>query len=117
MRLEAGELDVSRFQASLARARAAAHDRRWEQAAAQAAALLLWRGEPFADAGSELLAQRAVADMQEIRLQTWETRLEAEVQLGHQTDVVVELRRLSAAHPLREHLHALLMLALVQCGR
>jgi hypothetical protein len=56
MHLEAGELDVSRFQDSLARAQAAARDRRWEQVSAQAAALLLWRGEPRVDAGSELLA-------------------------------------------------------------
>jgi DNA-binding SARP family transcriptional activator len=118
IRLEAGELDVSRFQASLARAQAAARDGNWEQASAQAsAALVLWRGEPLADAGSELLAQRAVPFLAEIRLQACETRLEAEVQLGRVGDAVVELRRLTAAHPLREHLHALLMLALARCGR
>jgi DNA-binding SARP family transcriptional activator/tetratricopeptide (TPR) repeat protein len=118
MRLEAGELDVSRFQTSLARAQAAARDGRWEQASAQAsAALLLWRGEPLADAGSELLAQRAVPYLEEIRLQAWETRLVSEVQLGHHDDAVVELRRLTGAYPLREQLHALLMLALVRCGR
>jgi hypothetical protein len=38
---------------------------------------LLWRGEPLADAGSELLPQRAVPYLAEIRLQAWETRLEA----------------------------------------
>ncbi len=118
IRLEAGELDVSRFQTSLARAQAAARDRRWEQASAQAAAaLLLWRGEPLADVGSELLRQRAVPYLSEIRLQAWETRLEAEVQLGHHAEAIVELHRLTAAHPLREHLHALLMLALQRCGR
>jgi DNA-binding SARP family transcriptional activator len=118
MCLQAGELDVSRFQNWLARAQAAARDRRWEQASAQAsAALLLWRGEPLADAGSDLLAQRAVPYLAEIRLQAWETRLEAEVQLGRHADAIVDLRRLAAMHPLREHLHALLMLALVRCGR
>jgi DNA-binding SARP family transcriptional activator len=118
MDVAADELDVSRFQASLAAARAAARGRRWEQASAQAsAALLLWRGEPLADAGSELLAQRAVPYLAEIRLQAWETRLEAEVELGHYGDAVVELHRLTAAHPLREHLRALLMLALYRDSR
>jgi DNA-binding SARP family transcriptional activator/Tfp pilus assembly protein PilF len=118
IRLEAGELDVSRFQASLAQAEAAGREGSWEQASAQAsAALLLWRGEPLADAGSELLAHRAVPFLEEIRLQAWETRLEAEVRLGRSADAVAELRRLTAAHPLREHLHALLMLALEGCGR
>jgi DNA-binding SARP family transcriptional activator len=118
IRVEPDELDVSRFQTSLARAQAAARDRKWEQASAQAsAALLLWRGEPLADVGSELLAQRAVPYLAEIRLQAWETRLEAEVQLGHHADAVVELHRLTAAYPLHERLHALLMLALQRCGR
>jgi DNA-binding SARP family transcriptional activator len=118
LHLEAGELDVSRFENLLACARAAARDRRWEQASAQAsAALLLWRGEPLADVHSELLAQRAVPYLTEMCLQVWETRLEAEVQLGHHADAIVELQRLTAAHPLREHLHALLMLALQRCGR
>jgi DNA-binding SARP family transcriptional activator len=118
LHLEAGELDVSRFQNLLACARAAARDRRWEQASAQASAgLLLWRGEPLADVHSELLAQRAVPYLTEMRLQAWETRLEAEVQLGHHADAIVELQQLTGAHPLREHLHALLMLALQRCGR
>jgi DNA-binding SARP family transcriptional activator len=118
IRVAAGELDVARFQAALTSARAAARDRSWEKASAQAsAALLLWRGEPLADVGSELLAQRVLPHLAEIRLQAWETRLEAEMGLGRHAEAIVELRRLVAEHPLREHLHALLMLALRQCGQ
>jgi DNA-binding SARP family transcriptional activator/tetratricopeptide (TPR) repeat protein len=104
MDVAAGELDVSRFQVSLAAARAAVRDRQWGQASAQAsAALLLWRGEPLVGVDSELLVQQA--------------RLAAEMELGHHGDAIVELRRLTAAHPLREHPHALLMMALQRCGR
>jgi DNA-binding SARP family transcriptional activator/tetratricopeptide (TPR) repeat protein len=118
MDVAAGELDTFRFRVSLAAARAAARDRQWGQASAQAsAALSLWRGEPLVGVDSELLAQQAVPYLAEIRLQAWETRLEAEVELGHQGDAIVELRRLIAAHPLREHPHALLMTALQRCGR
>jgi DNA-binding SARP family transcriptional activator/Tfp pilus assembly protein PilF len=118
IRVASGELDVTRFQAALTSARAAARDRSWDKASAQAsAALLLWRGEPLADVGSELLAQRMLPHLTEIWLQARETRLEAEIELGRHAETVVELRRLVAEHPLREHLHALLMLALRQCGQ
>jgi hypothetical protein len=50
-------------------------------------------------------------------LQALEARLEAELALGRHTEVVGELESLSATHPLREHLLALLMLALYRCGR
>ncbi len=118
IQIGAGELDVTRFRASVAQARAAARDGLWEQASGRAsAALLLWRGEPLADVDSELLVQRALPHLAESRLQAWETRLMAEIQLGRPGDAIVELQRLVAEHPLREQLHALLLLALQRCGR
>jgi DNA-binding SARP family transcriptional activator len=114
----AGELDVIQFEALLADARAAARARSWETAAARAAAALaLWRGEPLADAGSPLLALREGPRLAEMRLQALETRIEAGLQLGQHREAICELRRLTRAHPLREHLHALLMLALHRDSR
>jgi DNA-binding SARP family transcriptional activator/tetratricopeptide (TPR) repeat protein len=116
--VRAGELDVSRFDAALVSARAAARAGSWQQAAGQArAALALWRGEPLADVPSDLLAQREVPRLSEMRLQALETRIEADLHLGGHADVITELKRLTAAHPLREYLHALLMLALYRSGR
>jgi DNA-binding SARP family transcriptional activator/Tfp pilus assembly protein PilF len=116
--VDAGELDVSRFEALLASARAAAGDGRWDSAGAQArAALELWRGEPLADVGSEFLAAREVPRLAELRLQALEARLDADLHLGHHVAAIAELRRLVVAHPPREHLHALLMLALYRDGR
>jgi DNA-binding SARP family transcriptional activator/tetratricopeptide (TPR) repeat protein len=118
IRVDAGELDVSRFEALLRSARAAARDGAWHQAADRArAALALWRDEPLADVGSELLVLRAAPPLMEMRLQALETRIEADIRLGSHADVLPELRRLTADHPLREHPHALLMLALYRCGR
>src|SRR5256884_8533538 len=58
---DASELDVARFEDLLCAARAAARERRWRDAAGQArSALSLWRGDPLADVGSELLADREV---------------------------------------------------------
>jgi DNA-binding SARP family transcriptional activator/Tfp pilus assembly protein PilF len=113
-----GDLDVSRFETLLGSARAAARDGLREQAADQAeTALALWRGEPLADVDSELLALRERPRLAELRLQALETRIDADLNLGQAGEVVGELRHLASAHPLREHFHSLLMLALYRDGR
>jgi DNA-binding SARP family transcriptional activator/tetratricopeptide (TPR) repeat protein len=113
-----GELDVARFEHLLSSARAAARQCNWPEAAGQArTALALWRGEPLADIESEMLAAREVPRLAELRMQAAETRAESELHLGGHTEVVAELQGLAAAHPLREHLHALLMLAMYRSGR
>lgn len=118
IRAEADEVDVTRFGTHADAARAAARDRAWETAAAQAgAALALWRGEPLADVESEVLASREGPRLAEMRLQALETRIEADLHLGRHAEVIAELRQLAAAHRLRERLHGLLMLALYQDGR
>jgi DNA-binding SARP family transcriptional activator len=118
IRVGAGELDAARFEALLDSARAAARGGRWDQVAAHArAAAGLWRGQPLADVQSEILTAREVPRLGELRLQAVELRIEASLHLGGHTEVAGELQRLAAAHPLREHLHELLMLALYRCGR
>ncbi|HEY3953356.1 MAG TPA: BTAD domain-containing putative transcriptional regulator [Streptosporangiaceae bacterium] len=118
IRAEPGELDVPRFELLLTAARTAARGRSWPRAEEQARqALELWRGEPLADIESEALQLREAPRLAELRLQALETRIEAGLQLGSHAEMAVELSRLTAAHPLREHLHALLMLALYRCGR
>jgi DNA-binding SARP family transcriptional activator/tetratricopeptide (TPR) repeat protein len=113
IQIEPDELDVSRFEALLRSARSAACGAAWDEAAAGArAALALWRGEPLADVESELLALQHVPLLAELQLQALETRIDAELRLGRHADVVTELQQLAAAHPLREQVHALLMLAL-----
>jgi DNA-binding SARP family transcriptional activator/tetratricopeptide (TPR) repeat protein len=112
------ELDVSRFEAYLAAARAAARDGSWDAAAEQArAGLALWRGDPLADVESGLLAARDIPRLAELRLQAVEVRLDADLRLGRHAEVITEVQRLAAAHPLRERLHGLLMRALYRDGR
>jgi DNA-binding SARP family transcriptional activator/tetratricopeptide (TPR) repeat protein len=115
--LEQGELDVTRMRDLLAAARASGSDGGWANASALAAsAVLLWRGEPMADVDSEVLAAR-IPDLTETYQQAVETRLDAEMHLGHDAEVISDLRRLTSDRPLNEHSHALLMLALYRCGR
>jgi DNA-binding SARP family transcriptional activator len=112
------ELDVRRFEAALTAGLAAVRAEIW----ADAARLLreglgLWRGEPLADIASELLAMREVPRLSELRLQATEARIDADLHLGRHAEVIAELRQLTAAEPLRERLHALLMTALYRAGQ
>jgi DNA-binding SARP family transcriptional activator/tetratricopeptide (TPR) repeat protein len=118
IRIDPAELDVAEFELRVAAARAAVRDACWETVASQArAALSLWRGEPLAGVESDVLTQREVPRLTELRLQALESRVNAELRLGRHADLVAELRRLTANWPLREHLYALLMRALYQDGQ
>jgi DNA-binding SARP family transcriptional activator/tetratricopeptide (TPR) repeat protein len=117
-RIGPGELDVLSFQELRAEAMQAARDRAWARASDRwRAAELLWRGEPLADVPSELLRAREVPRLAEMRLQALESRIEADLQVGRHADVIADLRQLTVMHPLRERLHALLMLALYRDGQ
>ncbi|MEV7190979.1 BTAD domain-containing putative transcriptional regulator [Streptomyces sp. NPDC093510] len=79
-------------------------------------ALGLWDGEPLANVpGPYADTQRTRLD--EWRLQLVETRLDMDLEQGCHAEAVSELTALTAAHPLRERLRELLMLALYRSGR
>lgn len=115
---DAGELDVTRFGALLKRAREAARCEQWGDAAAiLREALSLRRGRPLADVPSELLLLQHEPWIAEMYAQALETRIDADLYLGRHREVITELRQFTAAHPLREHPHGMLMLALYCDGR
>src|ERR1700678_1414037 len=118
IRGEPGELDIARFEDLASAVRASTQAGDWDQVSEQArTALALWRGNPLADAGSQVLAEREAPRLAEMRLQLLEARLDADIRSGDHAAQVPELYRLVQEYPLREHLHATLMLALYQCGR
>src|SRR5207245_833182 len=80
-------------------------------------ALALWRGAPLADLSYESFAQPAIRRLEEMRLAALEKRIDAELELGREADLVGELETLVEEHPARERLHAQLMLTLYRCGR
>ena len=80
-------------------------------------ALALWRGEALADLAYEPFAQSEIARLEEARLAALEERIEVDLMLGHDRDVVGELEVLVGCHPHRERLLGQLMLALYRCGR
>jgi predicted ATPase/DNA-binding SARP family transcriptional activator len=80
-------------------------------------ALDLWRGEPFQDVADEPFLDAEVQRLHELRVTALEQTIEARLALGDHDQVVPLLRQLVADFPLRERLHAQLVLALYRCGR
>lgn len=112
------ELDVWEAEDLHARGRAAVQGSEWQEAATLLQdAENLWRGRPLADVPSEVLVQRNVPRLEELRIAVTELRIEAELGLGLAGKLIGELRALAAEHPLRENIHAQLMTALYQSHR
>jgi len=118
LRVEAGELDLDRFERLLREGREllGAGD---SKAAAKrlAEALELWRGTPFAEFESEPFARDAGARLEDARLAALEDRIEADLALGRHARLVPELEELVAREPLLERPRGQLMLALYRSGR
>jgi tetratricopeptide (TPR) repeat protein/DNA-binding SARP family transcriptional activator len=113
-----GEVDLSRFRGLYREGGAAVRAGDWARAwDVLTEGLGLWRGEPLADIPSELLRRDHVPELEELRLQAAEWRVDAGLALGRHGELVTELRSLVGRFPLRERFAGQLMLALVRCGR
>ena len=120
LRTEAGHAitDIQQFEAMIRDGRRALAGGNPEQAAGHLAeALGLWRGSVLADVPRTPLVEGEAERLAELRLDAAELRVTAELQCGGHSQVVTELRRLLADHPLREGLWLLLMQALDGSGR
>jgi DNA-binding SARP family transcriptional activator len=118
LRLEPAELDAERFEHLLADGRAALAEGDAEGAGELLrAGLSLWCGPALADFTYEPFAQAEIVRLEELRLEAVEERIEAELALGRQADVVARLESLIDEHPLRERPRHQLMLALYRSGR
>jgi DNA-binding SARP family transcriptional activator len=114
--LAADAVDVSRFEQLVGQARAA-------EPAARAdllrSALALWRGTAMADIalqGSDVF-DAAVTRLNELYVAALGDRVDADIRLGHGSELVSELTELVATYPLREGFVAALMRALAEAGR
>ena len=116
--LDGHSLDLRRFDAFDSRSRRAALTRGGAEEAALhfQHALALWRG-PAPRQFEERFAGFESARLEEQRLACLEDRLEADLALGRDAELVGELEALVHRHPYRERLRAQLMLALYRSGR
>jgi DNA-binding SARP family transcriptional activator/tetratricopeptide (TPR) repeat protein len=110
-----GELDLDRFAAAIAAARASPDP--GERSRQLGGALALWRGEPLVDVQGESFAPSDVARIEALQLAAVEERGEAELELGRHAELIPDLELALAQHPLSEGLRAKLMVALYRSGR
>ncbi len=112
------QLDSERFERTMKEGRDFLDSGDPERAAAMLrGALSLWRGPPLADLTYEAFAASEVVRLEELRVAALEERIEADLALGREAELVPELEGLVQEHPLRERLRAQLMLALHRTGR
>jgi YVTN family beta-propeller protein len=110
-------LDVARFQ-QLSSAGAACVSTDPDHAARLLReALSLWRGTALEGLELHSSARHELETLAEQRLSAMEQRIDAELALGGDAELVGELRELVAEHPYRERLRGQLMFALYRCGR
>jgi DNA-binding SARP family transcriptional activator/basic membrane lipoprotein Med (substrate-binding protein (PBP1-ABC) superfamily) len=119
-RLQLGrdELDLRRFEQLLAHGRELLQQ--GDAARARETlrnALGLWQGPPLADFRYEPFAAAEIRRLEELRVAALEERLEADLALGHDAELVPEFDALVREHPLRERLVGQLMVALYRAGR
>ncbi len=80
-------------------------------------ALGQWRGPAFFDVIGLDFAEVEIVRLEELRLLTHEELAETLLAMGRASEAAAELGSLVIAHPLRERLHELLIVALYRTGR
>ncbi|HJQ96037.1 MAG TPA: BTAD domain-containing putative transcriptional regulator [Acidimicrobiia bacterium] len=118
-RLTAGvdQLDSAEFESLLNDGRDRLDSATDEAASLLREALALWKGRPFEDLEYASSVQTEISRLEELRLEALELRLEADLRLGRQSEILAELDSLTAEYPLREKFRAQQMLALYRSGR
>jgi len=118
LHVEPGELDAERFEGLAGEGASALASRSYAKASERLLeALGLWRGPALVDVQREPFAQPEITRLEELRLVAIEDRLQAELGLGRDHELVPELEALVSEYPVRERLSGLLMLALYRAGR
>lgn len=79
-------------------------------------ALDLWRGPALSDVRQGRILETEAASLEETRLGVLERRIQADLVLHRQADILGELTMLVARHPLNENFWGLLITALYRAG-
>lgn len=118
LRVEPEALDSERFESLLAEGRGALESGDAGRAAAILRdALGLWRGPAFDGSDKAPSVHAEAMRLDELRFEALEERIDADLALGRDDELVAELGALVEREPLRERLRGQLMLALYRSGR
>ena len=117
LRIDPDAIDAVRFERLAAEARAILPDDPDAARTRFAEALDLWRGAPYADVADERFVGPEIARLEELRLRFVEDRVDADMAVGRDTEVIDELAAVVAENPLRERARGQLMVALYRAGR
>ncbi|MFF4371660.1 BTAD domain-containing putative transcriptional regulator [Streptomyces sp. NPDC001594] len=82
-----------------------------------ASALAEWRGDPYAGAEATSTVSRRTIELEVLKAEAVEARIDAELELGNHQELLGELRSLTTANPLHEPHWRQLLLALYRSGR
>ena len=115
LEVDPSQIDAGRFEALLAAA--AETDEAAETAGILREALALWRGPALVDFAYDEFAAAESGRLEDLRLAALEDRIDADLALGRDTELVGEIEALLVGQPLRERLLGQLMLALYRSGR
>ena len=116
--MQPDQVDLVRFEQLVAKGRRLAADGELASASATLSdALGLRRGEPLAEFAYAGFAAAERARLDELTVVATESRAGADLGLGRHGELAGELEVLCRAHPLRERLWELLILALYRSGR
>jgi predicted ATPase/DNA-binding SARP family transcriptional activator len=80
-------------------------------------AVALWRGPPLAEVARLAWFDEQAQRLDHLLLQAQQALIEARLDLGEHAHLLPDLESLARQHPLHEHIHAQLMLALYRTGR
>jgi predicted ATPase/DNA-binding SARP family transcriptional activator len=76
-----------------------------------------WRGSALADVTGQPWSIGEAKRLEDLRLAAEEDRIEAELALGRNSELIPQLEALISRHPFRERLRGQLMIALYRAGR
>ncbi|GAA5108480.1 AfsR/SARP family transcriptional regulator [Nocardia iowensis] len=118
IRLADHELDIAVFEQLAQRARDQLADGAVAEALLSASkASALCTGTPLYDICAGPILEPEINRLRESLLQVTQLRVEARMRLGHDRDLIAELKLLCGEHPYHEGLHGNLMTCLHRCGR
>lgn len=117
LELNGATVDTDLFHRSIAQARACMNSDPVRAHALFEEALALWQGDPLQDVVQGPMCRSVALQLKEEYLTAVEDKLSLGIDIADPVRTIGELKRMSVAHPWRERITELLMLALYRAGR